>query len=113
MPRTSDPPAGDPEPRVERPASYPPLPANAPRPSPGPVPVAAPVAVPPPPVGSSARPPRPSPRAMRAVAPESDAHYAPPHAPPVPRTPPIEARPTEGPVDPWVVSEPRVAITEE
>jgi MoxR-like ATPase len=39
--------------------------------------------------------------------------YAPPHAPPAPRTPPIEARPYEVSIDPWAAVEPRIAMAEE
>jgi MoxR-like ATPase len=64
------------------------------------------------PLKPSARPPRPSPRPTAVVAPAAESHYAPPHAPPAPRTPPIEAYPADGPVDPWVAEEPRVEIAD-
>jgi MoxR-like ATPase len=102
----SDPPPSDAEPR-ERPASYPPLPMNSPRQTPPPVTSSN---APPRPSG---RPPRPSPRPLLAAAPAAESHYAPPHAPPAPRTPPIEARPVDGPLDPWAAAEPRVAIADE
>jgi MoxR-like ATPase len=83
---------------------------NQPRPSPGPQ-IAAPAANPQ--TRSSPRPPRPSPRAMPVATPAEDQHYAPPHAPPAPRTPPVDARMPEMPVDPWARAEPRVAIADE
>ena len=46
---------------------------------------------------------------MPVATSSEDSHYAPPHAPPVPRTPPIKA---EIPVDPWEHAEPRVAIVD-
>jgi MoxR-like ATPase len=76
------------------------------------------------PARSSPRPPRPSPRPTPATnseilayvgaAPAAESHYAPPHAPPAPRTPPIESRVNESRLDPWAEAvEPRVAIAEE
>jgi MoxR-like ATPase len=49
---------------------------------------------------------------MPAAAPAAESVYAPPHAPPAPRTPPIEAYSYDAPVDPWEGGEAHVAIAE-